>query len=90
VWPSRVGGVVGHANGNGRPAREPFGQVAVRRGFVTQSQVEDALKAQRALSASGHRHKLIGLVMLELGHLGTTELIEVLKDLNRPLHSAGA
>jgi len=70
-----------HANGS--PA-ELFGQVAVRKGFVSQQQVEDALVRQKDLTAHGHPHKLIGMIMLEMGVLGTTELIEVLRDLRQP------
>ena len=70
-----------------RRGKEPFGQVAVRKGFVTQPQVQCALNAQRLLGVRGEKHKLIGLVMLELGLLGTTELIAVLQELSRPAHS---
>ncbi len=69
----------------GAPGREPFGQVAVRKGYVTQPQVVEALKRQKDLAASGAPHKLIGMIMLEMGALGTTELIEVLRELNIPL-----
>lgn len=68
--------------GAGPTAREPFGQVAVRKKFVTQAQVADALAFQKTLPGKGHPHKLIGLIMLDLGLLGTTELIEILRDLN--------
>ena len=66
------------------PAREPFGQVAVRKGFITQQQVAEALTAQSSLLSNGHNHKLIGMIMLEMGMLGTTELIEILRELNVP------
>ncbi len=68
--------------GAGPHAREPFGQVAVRKGYVTQAQVADALAFQKCLPGKGQPHRLIGLVMLDLGLLGTTELIEILRDLN--------
>lgn len=68
-------------NGNGH---ERFGQVAFRKGYVTQQHVEDALTRQKEIVASGAAHKLIGMIMLEMGVLGTTELIEVLKELNLP------
>ena len=67
------------------PVREPFGQVAVRKGYVTQQQVSDALVRQKDLGHVGAAHKLIGMIMLEMGALGTTELIEVLRELNAPL-----
>lgn len=64
--------------------KERFGQVAVRRGYVSERQVTDALDQQRALAQGGVPHKLIGMIMLEMGALGTTELIEVLRELNVP------
>jgi len=73
----------------GQAGREPFGQVAVRKGYVTQQQVTDALSRQESLSVGGVAHKLIGMIMLEMGALGTTELIEVLREMNGPL-SPGA
>ncbi len=64
--------------------REPFGQVAVRKGYVTQQDVTDALGRQKDIVTAGTPHKLIGMIMLEMGVLGTTELIEVLRDLSHP------
>ena len=64
------------------PAREPFGQVAVRKGYVTQGQVVDALLRQNDLLQKGSDHKLIGMIMLEMGALGTTELIDILRELD--------
>ena len=77
-----------HKNGSGpAAAREPFGRVAVRRGYVNETQVSDALTRQRQLTETGSPHKLIGMIMLEMGALGTTELIEVLRELNIPAPS---
>jgi hypothetical protein len=66
------------------PTLEPFGQVAVRKGYINQQQVTDALSRQKHITSSGFPHKLIGLIMLEMGVLGTTELIEVLREMNTP------
>ncbi len=65
-------------------SKERFGQVAIRRGYVSERQVTDALERQRELAQGGSAHKLIGMIMLEMGALGTTELIEVLRELNVP------
>lgn len=65
-----------------RPVREPFGQVAIRKGYATQLQVAEALTRQQTISGTGAAHKLIGMIMLELGSLGTTELIDVLRELD--------
>ena len=65
-----------------RPVREPFGQVAIRKGYATQLQVTEALTRQQSISGSGEIHKLIGMIMLEMGSLGTTELIDVLREMD--------
>ena len=49
-----------------------------------QKQVTDALARQKDLVQTGAAHKLIGMIMLEMGALGTTELIEVLREMNTP------
>jgi hypothetical protein len=56
--------------------------VAIRRGFVSEQQVQAALDHQRQLGSQGEKHKLIGLILLEMGALGTTEMIDILKMLN--------
>ena len=71
------------ATDHGAPAREPFGQVAIRKGYATQLQVAEALTRQQTIAGSGAAHKLIGMIMLEMGSLGTTELIDVLRDLDQ-------
>jgi len=68
-----------------KPAREPFGQVAIRKGYATQLQVAEALTRQQTISVAGAAHKLIGMIMLEMGSLGTTELIDVLRELDGSL-----
>ena len=61
-----------------------FGRVAVGKGFVTEFQIDSALRQQRKLGEEGAKHKLIGMVLLEMGALGTTELIDILKILDIP------
>jgi len=74
-----------HTQHGGSTAREPFGRVAIRKGFVSEHQVAQALAHQKNLTTQGLAHKLIGMIMLEMGALGTTELIDVLRDMNLPL-----
>ena len=69
---------------NGAGTRQRFGQTAVRKGYVTQQQVDEALAQQKNLATQGAPHKLIGMIMLEMGALGTTELIDVLREMNVP------
>jgi hypothetical protein len=61
------------------PKLEPFGQVAVKMGFCTQEDVTNALETQRGLSVAGKEHRLIGLILLEMGALSTTQLIQILQ-----------
>jgi len=58
---------------------EPFGQVAVRMGFVTDSQVEAALEIQRSLKIAGKPRRLLGMIMLETGLISSEQLIAILK-----------
>lgn len=55
---------------------EPFGMRAVRMGVVTVEQVEKALAVQRMLAKKGQQ-KLIGMIMVDLEMLTTTQLLAV-------------
>ena len=67
--------------GRDAPSRELFGAMAVRKGFVTKDQLEDALAMQKQIVAEGRQHQLIGLVMLTMGFLSNSQLIAILKDI---------
>ncbi|MCD6405870.1 MAG: hypothetical protein J7M19_08585 [Planctomycetes bacterium] len=58
---------------------EPFGQIAVRMGFCTQEDIDLALEAQKQLKADEKEHKLIGMILLEMRALSTTQLIQILQ-----------
>ena len=62
--------------------REPFGAVALRLGLTNKEQLEEALAIQAEEDKMGKEHRLLGLIMLEMGYLTTTELIEVLRHLD--------
>ncbi|MCY3019993.1 MAG: hypothetical protein NTW87_13320 [Planctomycetota bacterium] len=57
---------------------EPFGMRAVRLGLVSVEQVEKALAVQKMLRNKG-QHVLIGMVMVDLEMLTTTQLLAVLR-----------
>ena len=61
--------------------KKRFGEVAVRAGFVTTGDVTSALSRQKEIAANGGKHKLIGIIMLEMGLLDNAQLIHVLKEL---------
>ncbi len=67
---------MGHAPGVPRP----FGQIVVDRGLATRAQIDKALRAQRESDERGEPHKLIGIVLLEMGIISSTQLIQILKE----------
>ena len=58
---------------------EPFGQIAIRMGFTTESQVQAALEIQDSILKAGKKRRLIGMIMLETGMISSEQLIDILK-----------
>ena len=58
---------------------EQFGQVAIRMGFVSESQVQAALEIQESMQKAGRERRLIGMIMLETGMISSEQLIDILK-----------
>ncbi|MEE8142779.1 MAG: UDP-glucose 4-epimerase GalE [Planctomycetota bacterium] len=56
-----------------------FGDIAIRLGFLNEADVVKALERQTQEMEQGTQHKLIGMHLLEMGLLSTSQLIEVLK-----------
>ena len=69
---------------------EPFGQVAVKLGFVTAAQVESALDIQKSLEHSGKGRKLLGMIFLETGMISSAQLIEILRYYDEQRAAAGS
>ena len=62
------------------PARgEPFGQRAIRLGFIGAEDLALALAEQRRRDSIGREHELIGMILVEMGFLTTTQLLAILK-----------
>ncbi|MHC4829599.1 MAG: hypothetical protein ACYTFT_04475, partial [Planctomycetota bacterium] len=59
--------------------RARFGAIATSLGVIDQPKLEEALALQQELRRRGDGHKLIGLILLELGYLDTSGLVLVLK-----------
>ena len=55
-----------------------FGQIAIRRGFVTKEQVDAALDRQHGRPVGTPR--LLGLIMLDEGFITTGQMIEILRE----------
>lgn len=62
-----------------RPDVLRFGEIARKLGYVTDDALSDALRLQRHRVADGGSHKLLGLILLELGHIDNQQLIDILR-----------
>jgi hypothetical protein len=56
-----------------------FGVVAIEKGFITQDQLNEALKAQVEENVKKHEHRFVGTLLLGLGYITREEIIEVLE-----------
>ncbi len=60
-----------------------FGEYAVEMGFCTEEDVQRAVSIQSDLVERGFPRMLIGLVMVRYGIIDNTQLIEILKVLEK-------
>ena len=58
-----------------------FGVVAVNKGFATAEQVIEALNIQVREDIATGKHRKIGMILLEKGHITMTQIDEVLNEL---------
>ena len=56
-----------------------FGEIAVHKGYVTLAQVKRALEIQKEMIRSGEGHKLIGVLLVELGFMSPDQVCDVLQ-----------
>jgi hypothetical protein len=66
--------------GTGRRIR--FGEAAVLAGFVDKATVTEALVLQRDRDGIGESHKLLGMILHEMGAISNDQLIDTLKRMN--------
>lgn len=59
--------------------RELMGQVAIRKGYLSQGQLEEAIARQK----NGSAHRLLGLILLESGFISNDQLIDVLREIRQ-------
>lgn len=59
--------------------KERFGEVAVGLGLATEEEIRQALERQAQLKQEGRKHKLIGMILLEMGVLSNEQLILALR-----------
>ncbi len=65
------------------PRKVRFGVIAVKKGYVTLKQVIDALGIQAKQNLSGGKHKHIGQILLEQGHISRAQLDDILQTLKQ-------
>jgi hypothetical protein len=62
--------------------RVRFGEAAVEAGYIQDGALERALHVQRERDQQGGSHKLLGIILLEMGAISSDQLIEILKKMN--------
>jgi hypothetical protein len=60
-----------------------FGEIAIKKGFITSQQLEEALDEQIACDNSNSHHKLIGEILLEQKRMTPEQIAVVLEELIR-------
>ena len=58
-----------------------FGIIAINKGYVMPEQVIDALNIQVKEDMAAGKHRRIGMILLEKGHLTLAQINEVLEEL---------
>jgi UDP:flavonoid glycosyltransferase YjiC (YdhE family) len=58
-----------------------FGEIAIKKGFITAQQLEEALDEQIADDLSNNHHRLIGEILLEQGEMTPKQIAIVLEEL---------
>jgi hypothetical protein len=62
--------------------RVRFGEAALASGYIHGAALEKALDVQKQRDQQGESHKLLGIILLEMGAISSDQLIEVLKKMN--------
>ena len=62
-----------------------FGSIAVDKGFITTSQLVDALSIQAKENVEQGKHRLLGQILLDQGHMTQAQIDEVLETMNQAM-----
>ncbi|WP_018990385.1 hypothetical protein [Aromatoleum toluclasticum] len=65
-----------------------FGQIAIELGFLTESQLTDALARQVREELSGQGHRLLGAILFDTDILSATQVEQITTELFRRLRGA--
>ena len=58
--------------------RKRFGEIAIEKGFITEEQLHEGLSVQRDDSLKRLDHRLIGIILYQLGYMEAKQIITVL------------
>ena len=61
-----------------------FGMIAVEKGFVTSEHVLEAIEIQLKENMEQNKHRFIGTVLVEQGHMRHSQIQEVLVSMDIP------
>ena len=62
--------------------RVRFGEAALQAGYIQDGALEKALVLQKERDQIGESHKLLGIILLEMGAISSEQLIGILKKMN--------
>ncbi|MHC4391207.1 MAG: hypothetical protein ACYS22_07805 [Planctomycetota bacterium] len=69
-------------------ARRRFGELAIERGFITRDILRDGLDEQSRRSQAGQGKQLIGIILVELGHLEADQVFQIMEAIDEE-HALG-
>ncbi len=67
-----------------------FGYIAVDKGFINEEQLAEAMMLQIREDLGGQPHRLIGQILLALGHIQKHQISQVLGAMRLPLAFCGS
>ena len=62
-----------------------FGIIAIEKGFVTPSQVLEAMETQLTENMHKNLHRSLGEILVEKGHMKRSQVKEVLSSMDMPI-----
>ena len=60
-----------------------FATLAMGKGFIDLDQFTEAMRAQIMEDIAGVKHRRVGEILLEMGHISVSEISEILGEMNK-------
>lgn len=68
-----------------RNLEKRFGTIAVKKGYITEGQLNSALDAQMVDTLQQRRHRVLGTILFEQGYINVEQIDEVLGAMKQSL-----